>query len=322
MGSFHLVDGWTSSYPETTGYIIPTLIAYGTEESVKAALKAANWLIQIQKPSGGWQSMRIDDNRAEVVFNTGQVVRGMVAAYKHSNEEKFIAAASKACDWLVSIQDEDGKWSKHVFMGVARVYDSYVSAPLLQMWQITNNTIYKQAAEKNLNWITKTQQTENGWFMNCDNTTRHNNKPILHTIAYTIDGLLESGLLVNNGQFVEAGKKAADALLNKMEEVIASGRWDSNWTGSEHFICTGGAQLALCWMKLFEITGEKKYLEAATKMNAQLCLIQDGTAGNAKGALQGSFPLWGRYEKFAYPNWATKYLADSLMLEQKLIGNA
>ncbi len=27
MGSYHLVDGWSASYPETTGYIIPTLFA-------------------------------------------------------------------------------------------------------------------------------------------------------------------------------------------------------------------------------------------------------------------------------------------------------
>jgi hypothetical protein len=31
------------------------------------------------------------------------------------------------------------------------------------------------------------------------------------------------------------------------------------------------------------------------------------------GAVTGSFPLWGRYEKFACPNWAQKYLADALL---------
>ena len=33
----------------------------------------------------------------------------------------------------------------------------------------------------------------------------------------------------------------------------------------------------------------------------------------AFGALPGSFPLWGRYEKFAFPNWGTKYFVDALL---------
>ena len=37
--------------------------------------------------------------------------------------------------------------------------------------------------------------------------------------------------------------------------------------------------------------------------------------GSSQGAIPGSFPLWGKYEPFAFPNWATKYFADSLMLE-------
>ena len=37
---------------------------------------------------------------------------------------------------------------------------------------------------------------------------------------------------------------------------------------------------------------------------------------NTMGAINGSFPLWGKYEPFAYPNWATKYFADAMMLEE------
>lgn len=319
MGSYHLVEGWTSSYPETTGYIIPALLNYGGEKPVKAALEAADWLTTIQKPSGGWQSMRIADNRPEVVFNTGQVIRGMVAAYQHSGEQKYLEAATRACDWLVSIQNEDGSWSKHVYMGVARVYDSYVSAPMLQVYTITGNDSYRNAAIKNLDWIIETQQQKNGWFANCDNTVKHNDRPILHTIAYTADGLLECGTLLNEPKYILAGTKVADVLLHKFEATgILNGRWDKDWNGTEAMICTGSAQIAICWLKLFEQTGESRYLNGAAKMNDLLCYIQQDDRNDGRGALQGSFPLWGRYEKFAYPNWATKYLADALLEEQKL----
>ena len=33
------------------------------------------------------------------------------------------------------------------------------------------------------------------------------------------------------------------------------------------------------------------------------------------GGVKGSFPVDGDYCRYAYPNWAAKFLADSLMLE-------
>jgi hypothetical protein len=39
--------------------------------------------------------------------------------------------------------------------------------------------------------------------------------------------------------------------------------------------------------------------------------------GDRRGALPGSFPIWGRYAPLQYPNWATKFLADSLMLREE-----
>ena len=45
VGSYHLVDGWSASYPETTGYIIPTLLAASGHlhwsEPKERALRAA-----------------------------------------------------------------------------------------------------------------------------------------------------------------------------------------------------------------------------------------------------------------------------------------
>ena len=36
-----------------------------------------------------------------------------------------------------------------------------------------------------------------------------------------------------------------------------------------------------------------------------------------RGAIAGSSPLWGSYQKFAFPNWATKFLLDSLLLLER-----
>lgn len=326
MGTFYITEGWTSSYPETSGYILTTLNDYISflperkTEIENSIFKCADWLIDIQKPSGGWQSHYISHNRPEVVFNTGQVIRGLIVAHSINKNEKYLNGITKACNWLCEVQEENGTWIKMASMNKARVYDSYVSHPLLLVYQLTGNEKYKNAAIKNCNWILAQQQS-NGWFANADNTEKHNDRPILHTIAYTIDGLINCGIILNEKKYIDAGKKAADRLLSLFNEgKYFNGRFDSGWKSSEYMICTGCAQMAIIWVQLFEITGEKKYLEATCRMNDQLIFIQQSCLtirGNGNGAITGSFPVWGKYEPFGFPNWATKYMADALMLELK-----
>jgi hypothetical protein len=327
MGTYHIVGGWSSSYPETSGYIIPTLYNYLSfqperkNEIENSILRCADWLVSIQKPSGGWQSAYIEHQRPEVVFNTGQVLRGLLIAYQMNPKTEYKESMCKACNWLVDTQETDGSWIKTAYMNEPRVYDSYVSHPLLMVYELTGIETYKKAAIKNLDWI-MTQQMENGWFKNADNTQKHNHRPILHTISYTIDGLINCGTMLQNNEYVEAGKKAADRLLHLFNlNQVLGGRYDANWLPSEYMICTGCAQISIVWSLLYKRTQEKKYLEARERMNSQLVFVQQSCltiGGSGNGALPGSFPIWGKYEPFAFPNWATKYFADALMSELKL----
>ena len=54
---FSLVDGWLPPYPETTGYCIPTFLAYfrhsGKDEYRHRALRMAEWELRVQLPDGG-----------------------------------------------------------------------------------------------------------------------------------------------------------------------------------------------------------------------------------------------------------------------------
>ena len=141
MGSYHLVNGWSASYPETTGYMLPTLLQYAernNDSNIRRNVQmAADWLLHIQKPSGGWQGGRVNEDRPEVVFNTAQVIRGLLAVHRLPGEEHYLAAAVKAGDWLCSVQDEPGTWTRHALMGKERVYDSYVDYPLLMLHRKT-----------------------------------------------------------------------------------------------------------------------------------------------------------------------------------------
>ena len=323
MGSYHLINKWSSSYPETTGYIIPTLIDFGNkrnnQQALDSAIRAADFLVGIQKESGGWQGGRMNENRPEIVFNTGQVIRGMVSAYKQTGNRHYLDSGLKAGLWLSEILHLEGFWKTHALMNKERVYDTFVDVPLLQLFEITGDEQFKKAAVRNLDWVIHEKMQENGWFEDCDNTVKRNDKPILHTIAYTLDGLIDSGLILKDKKYIKAAEKGAQKLRELfLSQGFLHGRYDRNWNGSEYMICTGCAQMATIWLKLFRITGEKAYLDAGRKMINLLIFIQSRKIredNETLGAIPGSFPLWGRYEPFAFPNWATKFFCDALLLE-------
>ena len=116
---------------------------------------------------------------------------------------------------------------------------------------------------------------------------------------------------------IASARRAADKLLERfIRKAGLNGRYDDDWNGSEHPIMTGSAQMAICWARLSKITGEVRYAEASQRMVEQLVAVQQKSGEGpveAHGAVPGSYPLWGRYEKFAFPNWATKYFADALL---------
>jgi uncharacterized protein YyaL (SSP411 family) len=325
MGSYHLINKWSSSYPETTGYIIPTLINYGKkfdkQEAIDSAMMAADFLLKIQREGGGWQGGRIGEKKPEIVFNTGQIIRGMIAAYEHSAVQRYLDAAIKAGHWLSEIQHKEGYWQTHALMEKARVYDTFVDAPLLHLYVITGEDKFRETAVHNLDWVIREKMHENGWFEDCDNTVKRNDKPILHTIAYTLDGLIDCSLILKDDQYLKAAVKGADKLRDIfLSTGFLNGRYDRNWTGREYMLCTGSAQMAIVWLKLYGVSHDKAYLQAARRMINLLIFVQSRgfkETEDSLGAIPGSFPVWGRYEPFAFPNWATKFFCDAIMLDEE-----
>jgi hypothetical protein len=71
---------------------------------------------------------------------------------------------------------------------------------------------------------------------------------------------------------------------------------------------------------LYALTGDGRYYAAAGRINDFLRRTQDLEAADAskRGAVKGSWPFYGAYERLNYPNWAAKFFADALMLEIEL----
>lgn len=315
---------WTTGYPEVTGYIIPTFWdafhLFQTDDYKNRALKMAEWELKIQKEVGGWEGFYEGDNQLPVVFNSGQVIRGLIRSYRETGEEKYLNSAIRCADWIVSTQDEDGSWTSTNFKQMKRVYDSYVTAPLAELYQITKNEAYKDSCIKNCDFVLRNQH-ENGWFDLCDNTLINNEAPVTHTLCYTIDGLIETGQRLGIQKYIDAAKVSADAMMHKAEILpVLPGRLDKNWKKRANYVCnTGNAQLGIIMIRLYEITKEARYLNAALKLADYLSYVKklNSVGKYRNGGISGSYPIWGMYCPLKYPSWAAKYYVDLMLLLDK-----
>lgn len=323
IGSYEFY-GWTPGFPEVTGYILPTIWdcrhALRREDLVDRAVRMADWELRIQKAGGGWEGSVEGAKQPPIVFNTGQVVRGLLRSHEETGEARYLDAAVRASDWMAKNQDEDGSWTIANFLQMKRVYDTYVTPPLARMGALTGDETYTLAAVRNCEFALR-HQRENGWFDLCDNTPYFNDAPTPHTICYTIDGLLETGELVGRDDFVAAGTKAANALMGCISPSgLLLGRFDDNWHARARWSClTGCAQLGIIMMKLHAGSGEERYRDAARRLLDFVIYIQrlNGVGPTRRGALPGSYPIWGPYAPLKYPCWATKFLIDLLLLTEE-----
>jgi hypothetical protein len=323
---FRLAEGWSACYPEVTGYNLYTLFDHdaltGAPESSARAIRMADWLLTRQLEQGAYQGGYVDRPAKPVVFNTGQVLQGLVRAAQETGRDSYLAAARRAADWLVASQDPDGAWRRFCYLDAFRVTDTRIAFPLAETWKATGETRYRDAAEKSLRLVAGLQQS-NGWFPQCDNSVPLVDQPNTHTLAYTTEGLLESGYVFSEPRFIAAGQLAADAMLRRFEiDGRLYGRYDSRWRPTVSWSClTGCAQMSRNWLGLYLHNRNPIYLNAALKMNDYLCSCQDVSASNPgiRGAISGSDPLGGGYQPYAFPSWATKYFCDALIAERKAL---
>jgi len=323
---YSLISGWAPSYPETSGYIIPTLLDYyliSKNDFFKSICKkVADWECLIQLKNGGFQSGIIGENKQPSIFNTGQIILGLIRAYKELGDEQYYNSAIKAGNFLVKNQENNGNWIKYCYKMGSHTYNVRTAWSLLELYKITDKIKFKESAINNLQWAL-TQRKENYWFRNNDPNLKL--KPLLHFIAYTIRGLLESGLILENELYIQTAYESAIRLLNSFKENgKLHARFNSKWESDDYFSClTGDAQISIVWFKLYEIYQDNQFLINAVKLNNYLKLKQviSKRFKSIDGAIKGSDPIWGNYMRYTFLNWATKFYCDALIIERKILQN-
>lgn len=94
--------------------------------------------------------------------------------------------------------------------------------------------------------------------------------------------------------------------------------FDRQWNSSDSSSClTGNAQFACFLYRMAQITGDKRYAGTASLVLAAVKTTQlfHSLFCEIDGAIAGSYPIHTGYMRCAYPNWATKFYADALMMK-------
>jgi hypothetical protein len=320
---FSLLTEWSTSYPETTGYIVPTLLTYadrrhdaGTRARAKRML---DWLTSLQFAEGGFQGgMILEQPVVPVVFNTGQILIGLAGGVG-SFGEAYRDSMIRAADWLISVQDVDGCWRRHgspFAKAGEKAYDTHVAWGLFEAARIEPGRGYAEAAMTNVRWALSLQQS-NGWFDRCCLTNP--SQPLTHTVGYVLRGVIEAYRFTRETYLLGACLRTADGLLSALDpQGFLPGRLQADWKPAVRWAClTGTAQIAVCWLMLYAETGREAYLDAACRANRYVRrTVNVNGPLDIRGGVKGSFPVDGTYNAYQYLNWACKFMIDANLLER------
>jgi hypothetical protein len=339
-GRYRLDRGFTSSYPETTGYLVPTFLALGDVLGAPAftvrAQRAIDFLLPLQLASGAFPGLEIAENRTEPSpFNTAQILCGLVAWHRATGDARAEAAAARAADWLCDIQDDDGAWRRHVYLGVTSTYTAHASCWLAEAGDHFGNARWKRHAGRHLDWVLSHFDPAHDFFDRCgfseqDHVAR---RTVTHTLAYTLAGVLHLGRVLGRDDAVDAARRAALRVMRRLHLSHGlPGFLDHRYrrpNDTRRFVClTGNAQMALVWTTLFAHDEQVARGSGDLRLVNAACLALDGVKDaqpmrnpnpGLRGGIPGSDPLWGDYIRLAVPNWAAKFFIDALLAKRRAL---
>lgn len=317
-------DDFDVSYPETTGYICSTFVEQerltGDQDLLKRAVAMGDWEIAVQLPDGAVMGGKFNLAPTPAVFNTGMVLLGWSALISRTGEARFRTAAARACEWLLSVQEPDGQWVK----GNSRfanprgtLYNVMAAWGLCEAGVTLGEQRFVSAALRNAEYCLS-RQHENGWLPDCCLTNV--DEPLLHTLAYSMQGLLGIGRLLGRDDLIAGARRLADAELRIMSpEGFLPGLQRHDFSAAADWCClTGSAQTSAIWSQLYLLTHEEGYRTAVGTINRYLMARHDvrNADPRLRGGVAGSWPVWGPYGRLQILNWATKFLIDALALEE------
>jgi hypothetical protein len=314
---YSLIDGWSRSYPETTGYIIATLISHGVEtgekDPIERARRMLDWLVSIQFSEGAFQGGMVHQTpRVPVTFNSGQILIGLASGV--ALDARYREPMRRCADWMVRTQDPDGCWRRHPTPFAARgekTYETHAALGLMHAAMVDSERGYFEAALRQVDWALG-HQADNGWFAKC--CLSDPEIPLTHTLGYALRGIIGAYSASKDERYLIRACRTADGLMQALnKEGRLPGRLNAQWQPAADWAClTGTVQIAQCFLLLHKATGRDDYLRAGLAANAFVRrTISLNGPPEIRGGVKGSLPVDGGYGQWQYLNWACKFAIDA-----------
>lgn len=317
--AYDLREGWLAPYPETSGYLIPTMLRAGDALERPALVERAReigaWLTGLQDASGSFPG-GVGIEGEPVAFDVGQIVLGLVKLHRREGDQALLDAAALGARWLVSQQEPSGAWRSH--LGYPNTYCVRVSWAMAEVWHDTGDAAIHASVERSLGWALE-QVTTDGWIDGMRFSPGH--AAWTHTIGYALRGLLRAGVLVG-GELGERSAAAAatcarglGAMTGPLDPLLP-GEIGPGFTALSDYAClTGDAQMATIWLDLAARGGDAELRSRAGNVVERLISLQvaQPLEPATVGAVAGSWPLTGGFEPLTFPNWAAKFHADAVL---------
>ena len=274
-------------YPEVTGYYIPTLIRWGYRE---LAIDYAKWLISIQHDDGSWYDTF---DQMPYVFDTAQILKGLLAAYSIWPDENVKNSIIKGAMWLAGNIQHDGRFkaADESIWKMPKAYSElihlYCLSPIREVGIHFSKPKLLEMVDLSIDYYKQNHMEE---ILHFD--------LLSHFYAYVMEALVDLGEL-------ELAKAAMNNIANfQTEDGAVPGYNDVHWVCS-----TGLFQLALTWFRVGDI-------ERGNKAFSYACRLQ-----NESGGWYGSYPSVedesNDYFAASEISWAVKYFLDALYYKNK-----
>jgi malonyl-CoA O-methyltransferase len=260
------------AYPEVTGYVVPTLLEYGERE---LAIRWIQWLLTVQTPEGHFTD---PDEGKPYVFDTGQVLRGLVASAALVPGAR--EAARRAADWLCAQMVDGGRggFGPRYAGIIPESVHLYVLPPLCEAAELLHMRAYRKAAHRCLKYY-------------AGHADALRLSTLTHFLGYELEALIDLGY--------------RDLAMPVLETIRSMQAEDGSVRGAVHvsWVCAPGlAQLASCWYKT-------RQWEAADRALAWLEAHQ-----RPSGGFLGGYGPTASYFPDDELSWAVKFYLDANLL--------
>jgi hypothetical protein len=157
------------------------------------------------------------------------------------------------------------------------------------------------------------QQTPCGWFpaTALPVSTRE--------LAGILRSLIESARLLDDAAGHRGAERTAQGLRSQLRsDGWLSGEFDDGWMPAASHVCVVGlAQMAVCWLRLEQMTQDANWRESAWRALAWIKRNQRTTGSDLalRNAVPSALPIWRSPAAFGFDILGAKHFADALIMD-------